>query len=235
MKGKIICIEGNDRVGKHTQSILLSNYIQSLGYSVKCLSFPNYGTPQAKPVESYLAGSFPMLGPLEASILYAFDRSVTMKELEIKSFLKDGGVIVMDRYTPSNIIYQIARSFKDGEEINISSEKVFNLAYKIEHLEYNILGLPRPDAIVYLKLDREMNKRLLENDTEIKGNNLKDLHESDELLLDRVAEVGIKIARLSDWSIVECYDYENAQMYPKEKILKEIIRELSINLNIPAK
>ena len=80
MRGKIICIEGNDRVGKHTQALMLEKYIQNIGYDVQTVSFPNYGTIQAKPAEMYLAGSFPMLGPMEASMLYAFDRSVTFKE-----------------------------------------------------------------------------------------------------------------------------------------------------------
>lgn len=235
MNGKIICIEGNDRVGKHTQALLLTEYIRDYGYNVKTVSFPNYGTAQAQPVESYLAGSFPMLGPLEASMLYAFDRSVTFRELHLKSFLKDGGVLVLDRYTPSNIIYQVARSMKDSEELNVASTKAWNLAYKIEQLEYNVLELPRPDAVVYLSLNRSINKKLMETAEEIKGNNKKDFHESDEQLLDRVSEIGLQFAKKCSWHVVECYNHDTKEIYPKEVILTNILKTLSRDLNIPAK
>lgn len=231
MRGKIICIEGNDRVGKHTQALMLEKYIQNIGYDVQTVSFPNYGTIQAKPAEMYLAGSFPMLGPMEASMLYAFDRSVTFKEKNIYSFLKDGGVLILDRYTTSNIVYQLARSFKDDEIVDVRVDKAFTLIYKIEQLEYNILGLPRPDAVVYLKLDREGQKYLIENDHQDKG--LKnDYHESNEKLLERVSEVGIQLARLCEWNIVNCFDESNHSIFSKEEILEKIVHGLSDKLNI---
>ena len=42
MNGKVITIEGGDRVGKHTQSVLLSQYLYSIGIDTITLSFPNY-------------------------------------------------------------------------------------------------------------------------------------------------------------------------------------------------
>lgn len=231
MKGKIICIEGNDRVGKHTQSLLLKEYIQKNGYDVKTLSFPNYGSVQAKPVESYLAGAFPKLGPMEASMLYAFDRSVTFRQMDIRSFLKKGGVLILDRYTTSNIVFQVARSMEDHEEIDVKSDKSFGLIYKIEQLEYNILNLPRPDAVVYLKLSRDIHKRIMEKAEEDKGIK-NDIHESDNKLIDRVYEVGIQLARLCEWNIVDCYDESNNSIFSKEEILQKIVNGLSDKLNI---
>lgn len=231
MRGKIITLEGNDRVGKRTQSRLLADYIRNIGYDVKTVSFPNYGTEQSKPVEYYLAGNFPLLGPIEASLLYAFDRSVTFREMNIKGFLKNGGVLILDRYTTSNITFQIARSFRKGEEIDVRNDKSFSLIYRIEQLEYNILELPRPDAVVYLKLDRKAHHKLLDADHEIKGIK-NDIHESDTELLDRVSEVGIQLARLCGWNIVDCYDKEKDSIYSKEEVLEKIVNGLSDKLNI---
>lgn len=229
MRGKIICIEGNDRVGKHTQSMLLTEYIRELGYEVQCISFPNYGTPQAKPVESYLAGDFPSLGPLEASMLYAFDRSVTLKDMNIIEFINNGGIAVMDRYTTSNIVFQVARFVEERGIDNLTPTDIFNLVYKIEELEYNILKIPRPDIVIYLELNRELNRLLVKNNMEIKGNNPNDFHESNESLLDQVARTGMEIAKMSNWNIVECYDYDHKQIRTKEAILQDIIQRLLKN------
>ena len=37
--GKLIVIEGLDGSGKHTQAVLLKNYLESIGKSVKMVSF----------------------------------------------------------------------------------------------------------------------------------------------------------------------------------------------------
>lgn len=227
MKGKIICIEGSDRVGKHTQSMMLADYIRGYGYDVKTLSFPNYGTEQAKPVESYLAGNFNMLDPMEASMLYAFDRSVTFREMNIRSFLREGGVLILDRYTTSNVVFQIARSINEENKIDVRSNKAFELIYKIEKLEYGFLNLPRPDAVIYLKLDRDIQKQLLKDDETIKGVGSIDIHESNEKLLDRVSVIGVQLASICGWNIVECYDEKNNSMFSKEEILQKIVNELS--------
>lgn len=234
MKGKVICIEGNDRVGKHTQSLLLTEYIRKNGYNVKTISFPNYGTPQAKPVESYLTGEFPTLEPMEASILFALDRSVTFREMGIKSFLKDGGILVLDRYTPSNIIYQTARLFDQDEKIDISANKAFEFNSNIDNLEYHFLDLPQPDAVIYLNLDRDIHRQLIEKTDEIKGVQ-NDIHESDEKLLDHVSIVGIQIAQAFNWSIVECYDEKNHSLFSKEEIHQKIVNEISDKINIVPK
>lgn len=226
MRGNIICLEGNDRVGKHTQSLLLAEYIRENGYNVKTISFPNYGKPQASPVEKYLAGGFSELSPIEASMLYAFDRSITLREMHIKEFLKKGGVLILDRYTPSNVVFQTARALKDCEDIDIKSDKAFKTIYQIETLEYSILELPRPNAVVYLNLDRENQKYLMDGDDEIKGVK-NDIHESDPDLLDRVSQVGVQLAELCDWILIDCFDKENHKIYSKEEILKKIIKGLA--------
>lgn len=218
MKGKIICIDGSgDRIGKHTQATMLTDYINSLGVPAKCISFPNYGTPQAKPVEMYLAGEFPRLGPIEASMLYAFDRSVTLRQEKAVEFVNNGGCLILDRYVSSNAIYQIASSLKEGEEVSIGNSNNYFLSFKIEQLEYQIVGLPRPNITIYLDMDRGMNKTLLDEDTEKSG---KDILESNEKLLDRVNIIGKQLANLCNWSIIKCND--DQRVFSKEEIHEKI-------------
>ena len=230
MRGKVICIEGNDRVGKHTQAVLLADYVAKKGYNTKCISFPNYGTEQAKPVESYLAGNFPTLGPIETSMLYAFDRVVTFEEQKLKDFVNDGGILIIDRYTPSNIIFQTARAFEEQETIDITSSKVFEIVMKIERMEYDLLDLPRPDLIVYLNLNDENRKKLLEKESKeenLKGVGKIDFHENNIELLNRVSSIGLQLATLCSWTIIECFDHDTLDILSKEKISEKIISALA--------
>jgi dTMP kinase len=202
MKGKVITIEGGDRVGKHTQSILLTDYLLSKGINTKQISFPNYGSIQAMPVENYLAGNFPDISSIEASMLYAFDRSITCREEKIKEFIEDGGWVVFDRYVPSNMMYQTAREVPD-ENLDLSKPLPYDskLVEDINYLEYFILGLPKPDAIFYLNLDRKINDVLLKKDLGTDGG---DIHEKNHTLLDKAANIGLQLAQKYNWNIIQC-------------------------------
>lgn len=219
MEGMIITIEGSgDRVGKHTQATLLANHIMEK-YSdipVKTLSFPMYGTPQAKPVEMYLSGEL-NLNPIEASALFAIDRSVTYRELKLEEFLKTGGIAIFDRYTESNIIYQVARDLNKRMEyvLNIRS---YNLIHKLLKLENDYLGVPKSDKVIYLNLDPEFNKVLMKKDL---GNDGGDIHEKDELLLDTVWYVGNTLAASNYWDMIQCND--DTRMFSIEEIHEKIV------------
>lgn len=201
MNGKVITIEGGDRVGKHTQSILLSQYLYSIGIDTITLSFPNYGSKQASPVERYLAGDFLNANGMEASLLYAFDRSITCREQNIKKFIEDGGWVIFDRFTPSNQMYQCARDLPEEIDLNKPLPINWKMAEDVETLEYDILGLPKPDHIIFLALSRENNDILLKKDL---GENGGDIHENNHSLLDRAAAVGMELAKKYHWEIINC-------------------------------
>lgn len=222
MKGKIICIDGGgDRIGKHTQATLLSEYLQKLGLAVKCISFPNYGTPQAKPVEDYLNGNFSCLKPLEVSMLYALDRSVTLREEMIPEFLQNGGCVIFDRYVSSNVVYQTAISMKHSGKSITGDFANTALIMRIEQLEYEILKLPRPDLTIYLDMSRYVNEKLLMQDLK-NDDKTGDLIEQDRELLDRVNVIGKELALLCNWKIVTCDD--GISPYPKELIHEKVVR-----------
>lgn len=221
MRGKIISIEGGDRVGKHTQSLLLQQWLIDQDIEAKQFSFPNYGTDQSQPVENYLAGKFGKLDPMEASVLYAFDRSVTLREEKINLFLDNGGWVVFDRYVQSNMMYQTARHLPDDIDLTTIDTYDNTFIEKLSQLEFDILGLPKPDMIIYLDLDRKFNDILLNKDL---GKNGGDIHERDHGLLDKASIVGSLIARDYGWNRIICND-ENG-IFSIEDIHKNIIKEV---------
>lgn len=225
MRGKIISIEGGDRVGKHTQSLLLEQWLKDQGLNVKQFSFPNYGTKQSQPVENYLAGIYGELDPMEASILYAFDRSVTLREEKINTFLENGGYVVFDRYVQSNMMYQTARHISD--DINLKNMDTYDNTFieKISQLEFDILGLPKPDIIIYLDLDRKLNDNLLDKDL---GKDGGDIHEKNHNLLDKASVVGSLIAKNYGWKQIPCND-DNG-ILSIDEIHKKIIEVIKVRI-----
>jgi dTMP kinase len=242
MRGKVIDIEGIDRVGKHTQSILMEDHLHDLKIPVKVVSFPNYGRVQARPVEDYLAGDFPDITGFEASMLYALDRSITFREAtmceflwndnivtqraNLYEFLEAGGWIVCDRYTPSNYIHQSARQMVNYDpEKPIKDQIDMQLIENISSLEYDMLKIPRPDEIFYLSLDREVEDKLL--DKECEGKKVRgDIHENDETHLDKAALIGAELANLYEWHIIDCNCDLGNHILPPDDIHNMIFKYL---------
>ena len=108
--GKLIAIEGVDGSGKRTQVELLANALAQRGYTVFRTGFPNYESWFGKMVGQFLDGQF---GPLElvdprfTALLYAGDRFEAKATL--LSALRDGQVVLADRYIGSNLAHQGAR------------------------------------------------------------------------------------------------------------------------------
>lgn len=170
MKSKIIVIEGLDGSGKATQTKILCEKISALGKKVTKLEFPNYESPAAAPVKMYLDGEFgdkpDDVNAYAASAFYAVDRVASYLQFWKKE-CDNGGVILSDRYVTSNIIYQMSKLPK--EEWN-------SFIDWLNDFEYEKLGIPKPDLVIYLDVEPEVSQKLMEK--RYGGDNSKkDLHE----------------------------------------------------------
>jgi len=109
--GLLIAIEGIDGSGKHTQANLLEHSLRSSGFPVYSTGFPQYDSWFGQMVGKFLNGDF---GPLESidprftALLYAGDRFEAKPQLE--SALREGKVVLVDRYVGSNLAHQVARA-----------------------------------------------------------------------------------------------------------------------------
>ena len=110
MKGKLFIIEGGDGSGKATQTRLLTEHLQRDGYDVKSVSYPDYDSNSSALVKMYLRGDFgsdaDAVNPYAASAFFAVDRFASY-QMKWKAFYEQGGIVIADRYTTSNMLYQM--------------------------------------------------------------------------------------------------------------------------------
>lgn len=214
--GKIIVIEGTDSSGKETQSNLLFERLKSKGEKVKKISFPNYESPACAPVKMYLAGEFgedPVkINPYPISTMYAIDRYASFKQTW-ESFYAEGGVIVTDRYTTSNMVHQASK-------IADYNEKLEYLNW-LEDLEYKKIGIPEPDAVIFLNMPTEFAIKLMEmRKNKITGEMKKDIHEKNHEYLKKSHDNACEVAKLQNWIEVMCVEGDRI------KTIEEIEQEL---------
>lgn len=202
--GKLIVIEGTDSSGKETQTKRLFEKLEEKGLKVKKISFPNYDSPACEPVKMYLSGAFGedamKVNPYPVSTMYAIDRYASFK-IDWEKFYNEDGIIVTDRYVTSNMVHQ-ASKIKDLDE----KKEYLNW---LEDLEYEKMGIPRPDLVIFLNMPTEMAVKLMaERKNKITGEEKKDIHERDKEYLKESHANACKIANTYNWKEIKCSDGE---------------------------
>lgn len=223
-KGKLIIIEsGSDASGKATQSKRLYDRLVSEGYNCMKITFPDYGSESSALVKMYLRGEFGTnpndVSPYVASTFYAADRYASFKT-KWEKFYNEGGIIISDRYTTSNMVHQAAKM--DEEE----KEKFLNWLWD---LEFNLYGIPIADEVIFLDVDPKVSQELMRNRlNKITGEEEKDIHESDEEYLLKSYNNSLKIAEKYGWDKVKCT--EGMSLRTIEDIHEEIYNKVKSKL-----
>ena len=98
----LIAFEGLDQSGKETRARRLAESLAAEGRRVENLSFPDYETPIGREIGAALAGEreFP---PDVMQLLYIANRYEWRPKIE--QWLREGAVVVCDRYAASSIAY----------------------------------------------------------------------------------------------------------------------------------
>ena len=214
--GKLIVIEGLDGSGKSTQlELLLQNLINS-GIECKSVSFPDYDSNSSALVKMYLGGEFGKkpddVNAYAASLFYAVDRFASYKTTW-GEYYNNGGVIVSGRYTTSNAVHQTSKMDED---------KWDGFLDWLYDLEYNKVGIPKPDKVIFLDMPVEVSQKLLSG--RYKGDeDKKDIHESDTAYLDKCRKAAMYTANFSNWTIVPCA--KDGQPRTIEDIAKDVLNE----------
>ncbi|MCX3066104.1 MAG: dTMP kinase [Cetobacterium sp.] len=220
-KGKLIVIEGTDSSGKETQTAMLFEKLSKEIKKIRKISFPNYNSPACAPVKMYLAGEFgtdaEKVNPYPASTMYAIDRYASYKT-DWGNFYKDGGIIITDRYTTSNMVHQASK-------IDNSKEKEIYLSW-LEDLEYNKMEIPRPDLVIFLNMPTETAQKLMaERKNKITGEDKKDIHEKNVEYLKKSHKNACEISKKYSWKEIECV--ENNRLKTIEEISNEVFELVS--------
>ncbi len=195
--GKLIVIEGLDGCGKATQTALLAEFLARRGTEVKSLEFPCYDSDSSALVKMYLSGRFGSrpddVNCYAASMFYAADRFASYKS-DWQSAYISGGIMIADRYTTSNAVYQMAK---------LPPEQWESYCEWLWDFEYVKLGIPKPDFVIYLDMSPEVSERLLAvrygND-----DSKKDIHERDRDFQRRCRKAALWCAERFGWRVIRC-------------------------------
>jgi dTMP kinase len=163
------------------------------------ITFPNYDSPSSAPVKMYLNGDFGGVGEANihaVSTMYAVDRYASFKTIW-EDFYNEGGIIISDRYTTSNMVHQ-ASKFEDKDEKD-------NYLEWLVDLEYEKMGIPKPDVVVFLNMPTEMAFKLMEDrKNKITGEDKKDIHENDREYMQKSHDNACYVANRYSWKEVMC-------------------------------
>lgn len=217
----LIVIEGVDASGKATQTKCLAEHYQAMGKTVRVITFPNYESDSSAPARMYLSGALgetaDSVSPYAASALFAVDRFCSYITTW-RSYLDAGDTVIADRYVTSNFIHQASK-------IADMAEKERFLSYQAD-FEYNKLGLPKPDAVIFLDVPPEVSLALMkERENKFTHGTEKDIHERDSEYISRSYENAKFVADKFGFIKINCS--ENGRMKPIEEITKSIISKLS--------
>jgi dTMP kinase len=173
--GYIVAIEGIDAVGKNTHSVLLSKWLKRKGIDTVHMSFPDYDTPIGKEIKAFLSGR--RAYPVELQhLLFAANRWEKLEE--IKSSLRAGEAIVVNRYTDSNLAY--------GKANGLDTDWLASLEN----------GLPRADLVIVLDASpHSLSSR--------RPGKSKDVYERSSALQDKAQKAYRELARKHGWSLID--------------------------------
>lgn len=197
MSGNLIVIEGLDGSGKATQAKLLYEALVKQGKQVRKVSFPDYESESSALVKMYLNGEFgtdpKAVNAYAASAFYAVDRYASYKR-NWNRFYEDGGIIIADRYTTSNAIHQCSKLPKENWDSFL--EWLFRF-------EYQLMGIPAPDTVIYLQVDPEISQKLMTG--RYQGDeSKKDIHENNPDYMNNAAKAAEYCAQKLGWEVVHC-------------------------------
>ena len=216
--GKLIVIEGTDGSGKSTQFKLLTQRLESENRAFRKLVFPQYSEPSSALIKMYLGGEFGAnpsdVNAYAASAFYAVDRYASYKKVW-GQWYEDGGLIVSDRYTTSNAVHQAS---KEPEE---TRREFLKWLYDFE---YEKLGLPQPDLVLYLDVPTDFTEQLLRH-REQATNTHADIHEQDHHYLATCRRTGRTAAEYYGWTVIQCVG--DGRMRSIEDIHEEIYRHVA--------
>ena len=144
------------------------------------------------------------------------DRYATYN-LDWKKDYERGTLIVADRYATSNSIYQM-------EKLDQSEWNAY-LSWSAD-FEYQKLGIPKPDLVLFLDMPVEISQRLM---SERYGGDEseKDVHENNVSFLEKCRDAALYAAEKEGRKIISCSDGD--QPLPMELInsqIKDFIKEV---------
>lgn len=222
--GKFIVIDGLDGSGKGTQSEILKKNLEGAGYKVRLISFPMYENESSGLVRMYLGGKLGQhpedTNAYAASSFFAADRYVSYITDWKKDVEEENTIVIANRFTTANAVHQLSKMPKPEWDAFLSW---------LWDYEYEKLGVPTPDLVLYLEMTPEISMSLVSHRSEETGQ-VKDIHELDPTHLINSYEAAIYSSEKLGWERIRCF--ENDKPLSIGKISNIIAEKVSASLGI---
>lgn len=212
---KLFVIEGVDGAGKSTQIRLLKAFFSKKGYDCEYIHFPRTETPYfGELIARFLRGEFGSLNdvdPYLVAMLYAGDRKDA--SALIYKWLTEGKIVLLDRYTYSNIAYQCAKL----EQVSDQDK----LMQWILSLEFNHFAIPKPDLNIFLDVPFAFTERNLTKtrtgDDRSYLNGTRDIHEESMTFQKKVREIYLRVSESDErLAVINCSKSNGAMLSPEQ-------------------
>ena len=195
--GKLIVFEGTDGSGKSTQFDLLTKRLEEEKIAFRRLRFPRYDKESSALIRMYLGGDFgsdpEAVNAYAASTFYAVDRYASFLQ-DWKQDYEAGCLFLADRYTTSNAVHQGSKMAPKERE------SYYGWLYE---LEYEKMGLPKPDLVILLDMPIELTRQLMRK-RETDTNTHADIHEQDLSYLEQCRASAKTAAEYYGWQVISC-------------------------------
>lgn len=216
--GKFIVIDGLDGSGKETQTKLLAEKLESMGKRVRVLSYPRYDSEGSALVRLYLGGglgsSADDTNAYAASAFFAADRYVSYRTEWQKDYADTDTVFIANRYTTANAVHQMAKLPRDEWD---------SFLLWLWDFEYEKLGIPAPDKIIYLEMHPDVSIKLIRSRSAETGRKM-DIHETSSDFLYRSYDAALYAARKLGWSSIRCCRED--ELLSREAIHEAVLDEV---------
>jgi len=219
-KGKLVVIDGTNGSGKATQTKQLIKYFKKNRISAKQISFPRYYSSfHGKTVGRFLKGEFGGLdevNPHLSSLAYALDRLTARGE--IVDWLKNGNIVVADRYVSASLAHQ-------GIKVKSKQRKKFiNWLYQMEYQEHH---MPKEDLVIYLYVPPEISDKLiLKKAKAYRGKKKRDIEEGLEYQR-KVTKQYLRLVKKYDhWVKIDCTD-KQGKLLSIKKVHQKVLDALN--------
>jgi len=135
-RGALIVIEGVDKVGKSTQCSMLVDVLNQNGRKAQLIKFPARETLTGRLASDYLQRKCDLE---DHAIHLIFSANRWEYAPKMLSLLQEGVSLIVDRYSYSGVAYS-------------ASKKDMDLSW----CKQSEVGLPKPDAVLYLTLPSDV-------------------------------------------------------------------------------
>ncbi len=212
----LIVLEGLDGSGKGTQTKLLEKALCLRDRPVRRVTFPDYQSPSSALVRMYLDGEFGTepedVNAYAASTFYAVDRYASFRKDWRQDYLA-GDVILCDRYTTSNLVYQMGKAPRE------------EWVYFVLGGRSGIWRLVCPvDPVLYLEMPVEVSQKLLLQ--RYQGDSgKKDIHESHLEFLRSCGECARYAGERLGWKVIPCS--KDGEPLPVEEIHQAVLETVT--------